>query len=110
MLILKTSELPAALLALVRSANLKIRKVMILALTPGQTVDDGAIVACLGGAPVEQVSFSEGGGRRARAPVIVVRAWSGRSYIGIAAPEGRWKFNNAAEVAIAFDAALEVTS
>lgn len=103
---LKTSELPAALLALIRGANVKARKVLVLAMTPGQTVDDGAIVACLGKAQVEQVPFAEGGGRRARSPVIVVKAWSGTTYIGIQAP-ARWNFKSALEVAIAFDAALE---
>ena len=106
-MLLNLSQLPEVLRRMVKGLNLNIRKVMILAVSPGNAVSDGSIAATWGNAPVEQVPYAEGGGSRSRAPIIIVRNWSGRTCIYLPPPPGRYSFTSAGEVAVAVDSVLD---
>ncbi len=102
---LKLSELPAVLRSMMKTAGLKQRKALVLAMKPGQAINDGSIVAVLEGHSVEQVRYQDGGGSRSTSPIIVVRGFDGGCYIGVPALVG-YKFESAEMVSVACDAAM----
>ena len=111
-----TKQLPLVLQALLRDAQSgsaarkapKQRTWTVLAMPRGMALERGSIEQTLGGMPVEQVPFHEGGGDRTRSPVFLGFWFSGRWFFGVAPIEGRHSFNSVEEIAVACDHWLAV--